>query len=250
MSRIIDLRKKRKEKNFRSKVILWLVISIASIIIILYFAIDIARINRIMVVGQKHYSQEEIIQMVGISKGDTILDIYFREKDNYSSYAYIKSIKVTYSGLTSIYIQVEEKDIINYIKYQDDYLALDKSGYVIDYLVMIDKTVPLIEGIYLQSAIVGTKLDISEETSRVLLDLYHLRNKYQIPISRIEFQENNINHLTIYVGKLKIIFGETLELDKKMKSTKTILDKLGMDISGTLNLEEDTESFILKKNSN
>jgi len=249
MRRITVLHKEKIERKSQRKFLLWLLVVLVFLGVILYFAIELARIRGIYVSGYEHYTREEIIQMVGIEKGASVLDIYFNKDKDYSAYTYIESIQIDYKGLTTIAIQVKEKEVVQYIGYQDAYLTLDQSGYVIDYSTSMNLEKPLVEGLYIPSATIGNQLDVSERTLRTLLDLHHLQHKYQVPINRISFQKNDVTQVSIYVGAVTVIFGEDVGLDRKMKRTKAILKELSTHSSGTIDLRKDTDLVIFKKNS-
>ncbi len=175
---------------------------------------------------------------------------FFYKEQNFEEYAYIKSIDVAYNGFDNLQIIVVEKDVINFIEYQNAYLALDKDGYVIDYLSEVDQAIPLVEGLYFETASLGgQKLPVEETIVKALLELHHLRSKYSVPLTSINFPFSDGTMLHVYVNNIQIVMGDLENLDIKMKNAGgEVMKKLSTDLSGTLDLQEDKDQFIFKKN--
>lgn len=252
--KIVDIskqrRKKKKKKRHNFRFLLWLLMVVVVLGGVLYIIIDMAVIRNIIVTGNNHYTRDEIIEMLNYEDDANIVDIYFDKKKDYSQYPYIRSVEVLYEGLNVIRVVVVEKDVISYIKYQNSYLAIDKDGYIIDYLDEIEGDVPLVEGLYFESAVVGQVLEVDESVINTLLDLHHLRQKYDVPLTIIDFPYSDSSMLFVYVNNIKIILGEAIDLDTKMKNAGEVIKKISPDLSGTLDLQEDKEQFIFKKNTN
>lgn len=239
--------KRKSATNF--KIMKWLMLIIIILGIILYVILELARIKDIVVTGNEHYTVEQVIKMVGIKEQSNAIEVYFDKNSDYSMYSYIQKIDINYNSYNQIHITVKEKEVISYIKYQNQYLVFDKDGYIIDYIDDKKEDVPVVKGLYIKSAVVGEKLDIEESIIITLLDLYHLRNKYGILLTSIEFPLGNDSAVNVYVDQIKIIFGETIDLDRKMRNTSEVIKAMSDDLSGTLDLSEDKEQFILKKST-
>lgn len=252
IDKVIEIRKKRAQKAKRkntSRFLIWLLIVALMLGIILYIIMDMSKIRSIIVTGNDHYTKEEIIIMADIKPDANFIDVFFYQKKDYTHYPYVKTMSIEYSGFNNIHIVVKEKSVINYIAYQGQYVALDKEGVVIDYVDEIKIGVPIIEGLYLESVVVGEPLIIDEVIIRALLDLHHLRTKYNVPLTKIDFPYSDTTSLDVYVNDIRIIFGEPVDLDIKMKNAGDVMKKLQRDLSGSLDLREDKEQFIFKEKS-
>lgn len=251
--KIIDIEHRRskvgKKKSGSFRFLIWLIALVAVLGGVLYIILDMAVIRDVVVIGNEHYTRTEIVQMIDLEEDANIVDVYFGKEIDYSGYPYIKSVEVLYQGLNILQIIVVEKDVVSYLSYQGRYLALDKDGYVIDYLEEIEGDAPLVEGLYIESAVVGQQLDLDEQIINALLDLHHLRSKYDIPLTLVEFPFSDGSVLYVHVNDIKIVLGETVDLDTKMKNASEVLQILPMDASGTLDLQEDKDQFIFKKNT-
>lgn len=241
-------KEKRKARNGSSRFLVWLVVVLLMLMAVLYFVVDMAKVRNVVVVGNDHYSVDVIKEVIGIGEGATILDVYFYKHQDYSKYPYIESVEITYDGFNHLKVAVTEKEVINFIPYQGSFLALDKDGYIIDYVDTIKEDVPVVEGLYLEAAFVAQKLSISEKMINALLDLHLLRQKYNVPVDVVEFPYSDDTMVNIYVKDIKIILGDFDDLDTKMKNAEEVLGKLSLELSGTLDLQEDKEQFIFKKN--
>ena len=252
--KVIAMKKRKKEKQEKyeghsGRFLMGLIIVTIILAGLLYALLELASIKDIVVSGNFQYSKEEIIEMVQIQENSNAIEVFFNKEKDYSKYPYIKDVEIQYNGYNKLRILVTEKEVINYIKYQDQFLALDKNGYIIAYQKQQKAGIPIVEGLYLGSAVIGSKLDIQEEVLTTLLELHHLKSKYQVPITHIEFQANNLKALNLYVNNIKIELGEATQLDMKMRNAGDVMKKLPTDLAGTLNLEQDGQQFIFKKNS-
>lgn len=249
--KVVAMKKRKKEKHegHSSRFLISLVIVTIILVASLYILLELASIKNIVVSGNFQYTKEEIIEMVQIQKNSNVIEVFFNKEKDYSKYPYIKEVEIQYNGYNKLHIIVTEKEVINYIRYQDQFLALDKNGYIIAYQKKQKSGIPIVEGLYVGSAVIGNKLDIQEEVLTTLLELHHLKSKYQVPITHIEFPTNDLKALNLYVNNIKIELGEATQLDMKMRNAGDVMKKLPSDLSGTLNLEQDGQQFIFKKNT-
>ncbi len=240
--RVVSI-KRKGGKGF----LVWLLVLIVLLTGVLYLVVGQSKIRQVVVSGSRHYGREEIIEMVGIDQDTTVLDIYVKRNNRYTYLPYIKDVTIDYLSFNSIQIKVEEKEIVSYIPYQNQYLALDKEGYIIGYEKEKVIDLPSIDGLYFSSASLGEKLDVTPEVLRAMLDFYHLRNKYQVKLSEIVFVEGDAGMIYGYAGDIKIIFGDTRELDRKMKDAGEVLKSLDAAVAGTLDLQVDSDNYVFKE---
>ncbi|MDF1616842.1 cell division protein FtsQ/DivIB [Petrocella sp. FN5] len=249
--KVITMKKRKKEKHegHSGRFLIGLIIVTIILVGLLYTLLEIASIKDIVVSGNVQYTKEEIIEMVQIQENSNVIEVFLNQEKDYSKYPYIKEVDIQYNGYDKLHIIVTEKEVINYIKYQDHFLALDKNGIIIAYQKKQKSGIPVVEGLYIKSAVVGNKLDIKGEVLTTLLELHHLKSKYQVPVTHIEFPTNDLKALNLYVNNIKIVLGEATQLDMKMRNAGDVMKKLPSDLAGTLNLEQDGQQFIFKKNT-
>ncbi len=227
--------------------LLWLFFMVIVLLLVLYFVIGQTKVRSVSVSGSEHYTNEQIIQAMGLDQNTTILDVFMNNLVSPDTLPYIDDYEVTYESFNSIGIRVDEKEVISYMPYQDEYLALDKEGYIVGYEKekLIDR--PIIEGLYFESARLGDKIDIETEILEAILSFYHLGKKYQIFLDGLSFPQGDDQLIYGYAGEIVIIFGDASELDRKVKDVSAVLPKLDKGIPGTLDLQQASDRYIFKE---
>jgi len=170
-----------------STVLIWLIAFVIILVGALYFIVGESKIRYVTVLGATHYSREEIVNMVGIDGNTSVLDIYLMASNLEATLPYVKEVALDEITFNSVTIVVTEKEIISFIAYQNQYLALDKDGYIVGYEDQRIMDRPLVEGLTFPSASVGNKLDVNEDVLSAILQFYHLGNKYDLNLDRNRF---------------------------------------------------------------
>lgn len=235
--------KKRPKMGF----VMWLSIFIVMLVAVLYFIIGQSIIRQIVVTGSRHYTREEIRTMVGITEDTTVLDVFMHRNMSYDHLPYINKVEITYLSFNSIQIDVTEKEVISYIPYQGRYLALDNDGYVVGYENQKEMNLPSVTGLYFESASLGQQLDVTEAVLAAMLNLYHLGNKYDVQASEIDFIQGDVQMIHLYVKDVRIILGEGVELDRKMRDAGEVIRQLKQEVKGSLDLQIDSDHYIFKE---
>ena len=128
--------KKRKKKKRRKKhYMLRLVLIIAALVaVFLTLRSPLFEISFIQVEGNTLMSDEEIIELAGVSEGDNMFAVSSRKvKAALTKNAYIASANID-RKIPDIYvIKVEENIPTLAVKYQEKYVILDEEGRAIDY---------------------------------------------------------------------------------------------------------------------
>ncbi len=227
--------------------VLWLILLVVLLGGMLYFVVGRSKIDQVVVSGSDHYSKEEIIEMMNIKPGMTIIEVFMMRNDQVNYYPYVKSAKVDYNSFSSVSILVEEKSITSYMPYQNQYLALDKDGYIVGFEDERLKQLPIISGISYEASAVGQQLIQNEYLLRILLDLYQLSRKYSFYFDEIAFINGDGSQMHIYVGAVDIIIGDGEGLDRKIRDASEVIDRLGSEEAGILDLSYESDSYVLKR---
>ena len=229
--------------------VLWLVIFIVLLLGALYQIVGQSTIRQVVVIGSSHYSREEVKAMVGITEDTTVLDVFMHRNTSYDHLPYIKEVEISYLSFNSIQIEVEEKEVISYIPYQGRYLALDNDGYIVGYENEKVMDLPSVKGLYFDSASLGEQLDVREQVLAAMLDLYHLGNKYKVQLSEIDFVQGDEAMIHLYVNDVRIIIGEAVDLDRKMRAAGEVIQRLDSEVKGSLDLQVAGDHYIFKEES-
>lgn len=86
------------------------------------------------------------------------------EEEIMRKYPYVQSIKIQLNFPSKIKITVKERLKIGYLEVPDGFAVIDQEGYVVEMSgSTVPAGVPLMEGLPVRSAMLGEKLDLSDE---------------------------------------------------------------------------------------
>ncbi len=124
-------KKKRKKKHYMLRLVLILA---AAAVFILLLRSPLFTISVIEVEGNQLMSDEEIIEMAGVSIGDNLFAVSSREvKSKLKKNVYIASAKIDRQIPDTYVIKIEEKIPTLAVKYKSKYVIMDDEGRAIDY---------------------------------------------------------------------------------------------------------------------
>lgn len=237
-----------KSDNSKSSIIKKTLLIIIILIILLGIIMIITRINTIKVSGNKHYTKEEIFEIMGIDENSNVFDVLiFNISDKHKNYPYIENIDIEYSSINSIHIIVEEKHIIGYIQYMGKYLCLDEDGYIIDYTNKVDENIPIINGIKINSFTLNEKAEIDSKTINAINIIEAILKEYNIIIDVIDFKYDADNKIVLYYNDIEIYIGNTDQIYEKIQMLSEILDTIPLDSKGTLDIRDLSRKILFKK---
>lgn len=120
----------RRRKVFLAR--LFLLTLLATLIYLFLFKTSIFNIRDIVVEGNNKMTYNEIVQVSGFSRGENIFKIDKKVgKRALMELPYIKSIKVKRRIPKKIIIEVEERESIAAISFNDSFILFDKEGYLL-----------------------------------------------------------------------------------------------------------------------
>lgn len=134
------------------------------------------RIKEVIVEGNRVVQTQEILMECQLAEGEHILSkigggpaqIFtlrygLLEDKIYEKFPYVRSVTVTAQIPSVVRITVEERMKIGYLDVPDGYAVIDKEGYIVE-LSGHDppKGVPLIQGIPIQTAVLGQPVTLSD----------------------------------------------------------------------------------------
>lgn len=223
---------------------------IATVILaVVLITLSVFKITSVEVVGNRHYTEEEIKDMV-MQGPYTSNSLYLTWK--YKSYGkaipFISSIDVEMVSTHKVRIQVYEKDIIGYVEYLGSNVYFDKDGFVVESSNDLVEYVPCITGLEFPEITMGEKLPVEDETVfNTILNLTRFLKKTEIIPDKIFFAEDQ--SMTLYFGETKVLIGQDINMEEKISRLNSILPKLeGM--AGKLHMEnfsQDTKNFTFEK---
>lgn len=218
--RIINRTNQRRQKIRRKKIIVRTVIGVVFLCVGVILALTLFfNINKIVVSGDKVYSDKEIIEASGVNMGDNLIFLSKTElnEEVSSELAYVGSAKFKRRLPSTLEIVITKTEAYMAVAKDGYYILLDRNGKVLEKdletvgeniilanLGEID-SVKVGETIILKEEKVFTKLNdvltecgnvgITEITSVDLSDIYNIKLVYQgrITLELGETDKNNLN---------------------------------------------------------
>jgi len=93
----------------------------------------IFNINEIKITGNTKISEEEILNLSQVQKGDNIFQkTRYTIMEKIKRNTYIKEVKIKRKLPSTLYIEVTERDIAYQIEYNENYVYLDSQGYILE----------------------------------------------------------------------------------------------------------------------
>ncbi|RRD96159.1 hypothetical protein EII17_01255 [Clostridiales bacterium COT073_COT-073] len=212
----------------------------------LYFISDMVRITQIDISGNIHNSQEEILEIVGFTREATVLDTIKHRPKIIENKGYIARIEITYPTITTIKIEVIEKERMGYVKYMSSYLCLDANAYIIDNVKTPDANVARIEGLNIKSFALNESLEIEDDIKLALLNIYKLLKAYDLSARVIDLNYKKAENISLDFGKIKVNIGNSRRLEEKFSLMKEILSTIEPEKEGVLHLENPDKKIIFK----
>ena len=123
--------RRRRSAGKTAAIILAVILGIALLIGILFFAV---RIKEIDVTGNKQYTEEEIIDLLfdekwSMNSAYCYYENQFREK---KSIPFIEDYKIEFQSPTKVRVVVYEKSVVGYVSYMSSYMYFDKDGIIVE----------------------------------------------------------------------------------------------------------------------
>ncbi len=220
---------------------LFFFIAIFTAIGYLMFTLETFNLENIKVKGNEKYTDDNIILKSSLKIGENVFKQLFLNGKNEIQLSYVAKSSFSYEFPNTIVIKVEERypAYIAQDKNTKRYYMIDNEGYLLEECDLSkQKEELLIDGfVFKENVEFGKKID---EVYIKKIELYDqinkLLEKYDIKgnITKVNFS----NSLTIIYldDKLKIIFANDSNLEYKVSFLKSIIQKNGGIIEGTIDM--------------
>lgn len=223
---------KKKKKGVIATVIA-AVLAIAMIILLTCF-----QINEIEITGNKHYTKEQIKEIV-LSEGyidNTVLLMLKKKIQPIEDIPFIAKIDVEYISPHKITITVYEKALAGCVEYMNEYVYFDQDGYVLEISATKLEDAPCITGMAFNSMELHEKLPIEDKNRfKLILKITQLINKYNLKIDSIKFDSEG--EIIMRYQSIRIELGDGSNLEEQLIDLNKILEGLEGK-SGTLDMKE------------
>lgn len=205
---------------------------------ILAFVLNHYRVTKVEVVGNSHYSEQEIKDMVlkgGIFDNSLILNMKYTNKP-IENVPFVERMDVEVLSAKEIRIMVYEKSLAGCVSYLGQYMYFDREGMVVESSNQSTIGVPEITGLHFDHVLLYEQLPVEKsEVFQEILDLTQLLEKYEIIADKIYF-DHELN-VTLYFGNARILIGSKKNIDEKIMQLPSIVPAL-VDKNGVLDMKE------------
>lgn len=238
--------------GFAIKMIIFLTVLafLCAVVLVVKYKFEITSVK---VVGNEHYTEDEIIKMVmsgKLEKNSVFLYLkYLTDKEE--TIPFIEQMDVEILSPNSVKIDVYEKSIAGYVEYLDHYLYFDKDGIVVESSTEQTEGIPFVTGLSFDHVVLHKQLPTDDETVfKLILNITQLLTKYSMSVDRIFF-DKNLN-VTLYLGDIRVIIGDKENIDEKINKLQYLLPELEGK-SGELHMENyfgESDKFTFEADKN
>ena len=137
--------RRRRSTGKTAAIVLGIILAVVLLLGILLWAIQIKEIE---VTGNKHYTEEQIIELIFDEKwSKNSAYCYYENKfQEPKSIPFIEEYKVEFQSPTKVRIVVFEKSVVGYVSYMSSYMYFDKDGIIVESSVEQLPGIPWITG--------------------------------------------------------------------------------------------------------
>lgn len=200
------------------------------------------RVTKVEVIGNSHYTEDEIREMVlkgGVTDNSLLLKLKYRNK-SIKDIPFIESMDVEVLGADSIRIMVYEKTLAGCVTYLGNYMYFDREGIVVESSGEATEGVPEITGLKFDFVQLYQKLPVEDESIfKEILSLTQLLEKYEISADKIYFDLNM--NVTLYFGQARVQLGDGSRIDEKIMQLSAIVPSI-QGRKGNLDMSELNEN--------
>ena len=214
---------------------------LASAAVLLLLLAGLFYIKEVTVVGNEHYSNEEIADFV-IGEGYRRNTIYLYLRYKYQKHPeipFVDDFEVHMDSLDSITIRVYEKNIVGYVRYLGKNVYFDKDGIVVESSDEEIEGVPLISGLYFDQLALYQSLNVEEpQIFDTILEITQLLTKYSLDPDELFL--GNLNDIYLQLKDVRVTLGSGDHMEEKIARIKQLEPDL-LDKSGTLDMKNYTD---------
>lgn len=233
--------RRRRSAGKTAAIILAVLLGIALLIGIVFFAV---RIKEIDVTGNKQYTEEEIIDLLfddkwSMNSAYCYYENQFREK---KSIPFIEDYKIEFQSPTKVRVVVYEKSVVGYVSYMSSYMYFDKDGIIVESSSEQLDGIPWVTGMEFGHIVLHQPLPVEKQAIfEQILNLTQILSINEIRVDKIHY--NNFMEAQLYIDQIVVELGNDDSLNGKITELKDILDSGEIDgLAGTLYLDSFDEN--------
>ena len=220
-------RKNLKKKSSKKIIKIFSCLLLIGVIAIFAFTTPIFNITKIEINGNSQVSNENIISISGIKKGENIFKFNSSVIQNIKENQYIEDVKIKRKLPGTVLITIDERNTKYQIKLINSYAYIDKNGYILE-ISSLKREVPVIVGFNVTENNLINKKRLEIENLEKLNKIQKIMDAAKlIEIDKIITEINIENEYYLYIESQnkKIFIGDTSNLTNKMLYLKKILEE-------------------------
>lgn len=249
-SKTVMINDRKKKKRVSKVIVIFVIIGLFIAGGYLLFTLPKFNLVNINLNETEKYSKAEIVEKAGLELGkNTFIEFFTCDKNNVTTLPYVESIKLKMKLPNEINIEVLERTG-KYYAYDKDknlFYKLSEDGYILENVDINTKKQNeiLVVGItFDDEVILGKKIneiDLSKIEIFKKIQQEFIENKINGTITKVSFV-NSLTTITIN-DKLSVIFPNDTDLEYKMSFLKGILEKIGEDSVGVIDMTKTNPTY-------
>ena len=241
---------RRRGRGKTAAIVLGVILAIVLLIGILLFA---TQIKEIEVTGNRHYTEEQIIDLIFDEKwSKNSAYCYYENKfQEPKSIPFIEEYKVEFQSPSKVRVVVFEKSVVGYVSYMSSYMYFDKDGIIVESSVEQLPGIPWITGMEFGHIVLHQPLPVAnQDIFDQILNLTQVLSVNGVRVDKINY--NSFLEAELTIGDIIVELGNDDDLNGKVSELSDILPEL-TGLSGTLYLDSYDENnsnpmYTFKKN--
>ncbi len=225
----------------REKLKKLLLMGILVIVLLVAVILASARFQRYKVIGNTHYTEDQVLQMVFSDSWDTnsFYQLVREHTKSHKTLPFVEKYELHWLSPLSIEVIVYEKNVVGYVDYMSSHMYFDKDGIVVESTREQLSGIPKITGLSFGSIVLYQPLPVKNKAVfNDILNLTGALSGYQIQCDSIQYDD--FLNATLRIGDLKVSLGQNENMEMKISTLNDILPKLA-GRNGTLDLSTYTE---------
>ena len=214
--------------------------------------LTVFRITEIEIVGCEYYRAEDILETIGLEKGDSIFLVSEKRYASLMSgrFPMVYSVKVEKKYPSSVRVKITEETPSYRFEYAGQHAVVSHNGKVLflgeelpeEFSAVMSAMVPEVS-----EAVAGYVIIYRDETDRSAVEeVVRALEKSNLG-DRVEYIEmkSRFDIKAGYDGRFKILFGDRTDLDVKIKFVEGIVESLENGEKGTINVKSAKKGYLI-----
>ncbi|MBQ7875673.1 MAG: FtsQ-type POTRA domain-containing protein [Clostridia bacterium] len=216
---------------------------------IILFLTPIFSIKQVVCEGNSTIKSQDIIAASGIEINKNIFSTNLGEATKkVLQVPYVESVKITRQLPGTVKIAVVEGKVSAYLKWDKKFVGINEKGQTLCVVNKVSATrkAPVVKGITIKEACVVGQAVVVNQTSRfeTLMKFMKTFNEKGMTADITVFDITEADYISImHRDKLKIEFGNTKDYDHKFSFVDALLESMGKDVEGELNMISENYTY-------